>query len=153
MGNDITLYDSINKSMFSHCQILNQSMLLTNDLILEVFPHACLKSAFRKFFGPYNDFICTYDILLGWMLPEVFHTNCYMWAVLYTHTFITDYSVQHIKIWVRSKEDEYSSLVYLEVRICPTLLCTLYGIDEIRLCLLLYFDICNNKSCAWLKEW
>jgi hypothetical protein len=34
-----------------------------------------LQAAFRKFYGRYNDLICPYNLSLGHMLSDMFHTN------------------------------------------------------------------------------
>jgi hypothetical protein len=34
-----------------------------------------LQAAARKLYGRYNDLVCQYNILLGYMLTHVFHTN------------------------------------------------------------------------------
>jgi hypothetical protein len=34
-----------------------------------------LYTAFRKFYGLYNDLICPYNLSLGHMLSDMFHTN------------------------------------------------------------------------------
>ena len=50
-----------------------------------------LQAAFRKFYGRYNDLICSYNLSLGHMLSDMFHTNRY--AVLYTLILTTGRTV------------------------------------------------------------
>ena len=57
-------------------QFVNRSRLLTNKLILQEFGISRLKTAFRKFFARYNKLFDRYNLSLGQMLSDVFHTNC-----------------------------------------------------------------------------
>ena len=57
-------------------QFLSRGKLLTDKLMLQGFMPSRLKSAFRKFYGRYNDLVCHYNLPLGQMLSDVFHTNC-----------------------------------------------------------------------------
>jgi hypothetical protein len=35
-----------------------------------------LQEAVRKFYVRYNDLMCSYNLSLGHMLSDMFHTNC-----------------------------------------------------------------------------
>jgi hypothetical protein len=48
---------------------------LTDKLILQGFLQSYLMSAFRKFYGRYNDLIYDYKLSLSHMLSDIFHTN------------------------------------------------------------------------------
>jgi hypothetical protein len=56
-------------------QFLNRDRLLTDKLMLQIFLLSTLMSAFRKFYGRYNDLI--YKLSLSHMLSDIFHTNSY----------------------------------------------------------------------------
>jgi hypothetical protein len=56
-------------------QSLSRSILLTDKLMLQGFLQSRLMSAFRKFYGRYNDLIYNYKISLSHMLSDIFHTN------------------------------------------------------------------------------
>jgi hypothetical protein len=56
-------------------QVLNRSRLLTDKLMLQGFLQSRLLSAFRKFYGRYNDLIYNYKFSLSHMLSDIFHTN------------------------------------------------------------------------------
>jgi hypothetical protein len=49
--------------------------LLTDKLMSQGFHLSRLQAAFRKFYGRYNDLICPYNLSLGHMLSDMFHTN------------------------------------------------------------------------------
>ena len=53
-----------------------------------------LQAAFRKFIGRYNDLICPYNLSLGHMLSDVFHTH--RKDVLYTLILTTGRTVDLI---------------------------------------------------------
>jgi hypothetical protein len=58
------------------CSTYNQfSRLLTDKLIIQGFLQSRLMSAFRKFYGSYNDLIHIYKLSLGHMLSDIFHSN------------------------------------------------------------------------------
>ena len=59
-----------------YSQFLNRGKLLTNKLMVQGFQQSRLKSAFRKFYGRYNDLVRQYNLALGQMLSDVFHTDC-----------------------------------------------------------------------------
>ena len=59
-----------------YSQFLNRGKLLTNKLMVQGFQQSRLKSAFRKFYGRYNDLVRQYNIALGQMLSDMFHTDC-----------------------------------------------------------------------------
>jgi hypothetical protein len=56
-------------------QFLNRSRLLTDKLMLQGFLQSRLMSAFRKFYGLYNDLIYNYKLSLSHILSDIFHTN------------------------------------------------------------------------------
>ena len=56
-------------------QFLVRGNLLTNKLMSQGFQLSRLQAAFRKFYGRYNDLICSYNLSLGHMLSDMFHTN------------------------------------------------------------------------------
>ena len=56
-------------------QLLNRGRLLTYKLIIQGFLESRLMSAFRKFYGRYNDLIHNYQLSLSHMLSDIFHTN------------------------------------------------------------------------------
>ena len=56
-------------------QFLSRSRLLTDKLMLQGFLQSRLMSAFRKFYGRYNDLIYNYKLSLSHMLSDIFHTN------------------------------------------------------------------------------
>ena len=56
-------------------QFLVRGCLLTNKLMSQGFQLSRLQAAFRKFYGRYNDLICPYNLSLGRMLSDMFHTN------------------------------------------------------------------------------
>jgi hypothetical protein len=56
-------------------QFLVQGSLLTNKLMAQGFQLSHLQTAFRKFYGCYNYRICSYNLFLGHMLSDMFHTN------------------------------------------------------------------------------
>jgi hypothetical protein len=58
----------------SYDQFLVRGNLLTDKLMSQGFQLSRLQAAFRKFYGRYNDFICSYNLSLGHMLSDMFHT-------------------------------------------------------------------------------
>jgi hypothetical protein len=56
-------------------QFLVRGNLLTDKLMSQGFQLSRLQAAFRKFYGRYNDLICPYNLSLGNMLSDMFHTN------------------------------------------------------------------------------
>ena len=56
-------------------KFLVRGNLLTNKLMSQGFQLSRLQAAFRKFYGRYNDLICPYNLSLGRMLSDMFHTN------------------------------------------------------------------------------
>jgi hypothetical protein len=66
---------SICKSLLEIDQFLVRGSLLTNKLMSQGFQLSRLQAAFRKFYGRYNDLICPYNLSLGHMLSDMFHTN------------------------------------------------------------------------------
>ena len=56
-------------------QFLFRGCLLTNKLMSHGFQLSRLQTAFRKLYGRYNDLICSYNLSLGHMLSDMFHTN------------------------------------------------------------------------------
>jgi hypothetical protein len=56
-------------------QFLVQGNLFTDKLMSQGFQLSRLQAAFRKFYGRYNDRICPYNLSLGHMLSDMFHTN------------------------------------------------------------------------------
>jgi hypothetical protein len=62
-------------SLFVIRSVLIRGSLLTNKLMSQGFQLARLHAAFRKFYGRYNDLVCPYNLSLGHMLSDVFHTN------------------------------------------------------------------------------
>ena len=56
-------------------RFLNRGRLLTDKLIIQGFLESRLMSAFRKFYGRYNDLIHNYKLSLSHMLSDIFHTN------------------------------------------------------------------------------
>jgi hypothetical protein len=53
-------------------QFLSRSRLLTDKLMLQGFLQSRLMSAFRKFYGRYNDIIYNYKLSLSHMLSDIF---------------------------------------------------------------------------------
>jgi hypothetical protein len=56
-------------------QFLIRGNLLTGKLMSQGFQLSRLQAAFRKFYGRYNDLICSYNLSLGHMLSDMFHIN------------------------------------------------------------------------------
>jgi hypothetical protein len=56
-------------------QFFSRSRLLTDKLMLQRFLQSRLMSAFRKFYGRYNDLIYNHKLSFSHMLSEIFHTN------------------------------------------------------------------------------
>jgi hypothetical protein len=56
-------------------QFLVQVSLLTKKLMSQGFQLSRLQAAFRKFYGRHNDLISPYNLSLGHMLSDMFHTN------------------------------------------------------------------------------
>ena len=56
-------------------QFLVRGNLLTDKLMSQGFQLSPLQAAFRKFYDRYNDLICPYNLSLGHMLSDMFHTN------------------------------------------------------------------------------
>jgi hypothetical protein len=56
-------------------QFLVRGSLLTNKLMSQGFQQSRLQAAFREFYGRYNDRIYPYNLSLGHMLSDMFHTN------------------------------------------------------------------------------
>jgi hypothetical protein len=54
---------------------LSTSHVLTDKLMLQGFLQSRLMSAFRKFYGRYNDLIQNYKLSLSHMLSDIFHSN------------------------------------------------------------------------------
>ncbi|XP_055999510.1 uncharacterized protein LOC130047876 [Ostrea edulis] len=77
-------------------QFLNRGKLLRNKLMVQGFQQSRLKSAFRKLYGRDNDLVRQYNLSLGQMLSDVFHTDCY--SVLGTLILTTENFVYLIKI-------------------------------------------------------
>jgi hypothetical protein len=48
--------------------------LLTKKLMFQGYDEARLKHSFRQFYDRYNDFVCNYNLLLAYMLNDLFHT-------------------------------------------------------------------------------
>jgi hypothetical protein len=49
--------------------------LFANKLMSQGFQLSRLQAVFRKFYGRYNDLISPYNLSLGHMLYDMFHTN------------------------------------------------------------------------------
>jgi hypothetical protein len=56
-------------------QLLVRGSLFTNKLMSQGLQLSRLQAAFRKFYGRYNDLISPYNLSLGNMLSDMFHTN------------------------------------------------------------------------------
>ena len=56
-------------------QFLVRGCLLINKLMSQGFQVSRLQEAFRKFYGRYNDLICSYNLSLGHMLSDMFYTH------------------------------------------------------------------------------
>jgi hypothetical protein len=56
-------------------QFLVRGSLFTDKLMSQGFQLSRLQTAFRKFYGRYNDRTCPYNLSLGHMLSDMFHTN------------------------------------------------------------------------------
>jgi hypothetical protein len=56
-------------------QFSSRGTLLTDKLIIQGFLQSRLISAFRKFYGRYNDLIHDYKLSLSHMLSDIFHSN------------------------------------------------------------------------------
>jgi hypothetical protein len=56
-------------------KFLSQCRLLTDKLMLQRFLQSRLMSAFRKFYGVYNDLLYNYKLSLRHMLFDIFHSN------------------------------------------------------------------------------
>ena len=69
-----SLFD-MQEACSTYDKFLGLGNLLTNKLMLHGFQLSRLQAAFRKFHGHYNDLICSYNLSLGHMLYEMFHTN------------------------------------------------------------------------------
>jgi hypothetical protein len=63
------------RACFIYNQFLSRSELLTDKLMLHGFLHSRLMTAFRKFYGRYNDPIYNYKLSSSHMLSDIFHTN------------------------------------------------------------------------------
>jgi hypothetical protein len=48
---------------------------MTNKLMSQRFLQSRLQAAFRKVYGRDNDLVCQYNLSLGQMLSDVFHTS------------------------------------------------------------------------------
>jgi hypothetical protein len=44
-------------------------------LLMDLFLYSYPQAGFRKFYGRHNDRICSFSLLLGHMLSDMFHTN------------------------------------------------------------------------------
>jgi hypothetical protein len=64
------------RASFTYDQFLSRGRQLTDKLMLQGFLQSRLMSAFRKFYGCYNDLIQNYKLSLSHMLSDIFHTNC-----------------------------------------------------------------------------
>jgi hypothetical protein len=56
-------------------QFLVRGSLLTNKLMSQGFQMSHLQATFRKFYDRYNDLVYQYNLSLGHMLFDMFHTN------------------------------------------------------------------------------
>jgi hypothetical protein len=56
-------------------RFLVRGSLLTNKLMSQGFQLPHLQAAFRKFYGRFNDFICSCNLSLDCMLSDIFHAN------------------------------------------------------------------------------
>jgi hypothetical protein len=56
-------------------QFLVRGGMLTDGLVSRGFRLSRLRAAFRGFCGRCSDLICSYNLSLGHMLPDMFHTN------------------------------------------------------------------------------
>jgi hypothetical protein len=56
-------------------QVSIRGSLLTKKLMSQGFLQSRLHTALRTFYGRYNDLVCQYNLPLGQMLSDVFHTN------------------------------------------------------------------------------
>jgi hypothetical protein len=51
---------------------------ILDDVMLRIISICCinyLQAAFYKYYGCYSNFICPYNLSLGHMLSDMFHTN------------------------------------------------------------------------------
>jgi hypothetical protein len=63
------------RACVTYDQFLIQGSLLTNKLMSQGFQQSCLQADFCKFSGRYNNLIYPYNLSLGHMLSDMFHTN------------------------------------------------------------------------------
>jgi hypothetical protein len=54
---------------------LVRGSLLTKKVDVKGFQMSRLQAAFREFYGRYNDLIYPYNLSLGHMLSDMFHSN------------------------------------------------------------------------------
>jgi hypothetical protein len=64
------------RAYLTYDQFLVRGSLLTNKLMSQEFLQSRLQAAFRKIYGRYNDLISPYNLSLGHMLFDMFHTIC-----------------------------------------------------------------------------
>jgi hypothetical protein len=63
------------RACLAYDQFLVRGCLLTNKLMSQGFQLSHLQAAFLKCYGRYNDLIYPYNLSLGHMLSDMFHTN------------------------------------------------------------------------------
>jgi hypothetical protein len=111
-------------------QFLVRGNLLIDKLMSQGFQLSRLQAAFRKFHGRYNDLICPYNLPLGHMLSDMFHTMLSLSCYWYTDLDYGSYRLSNVEIGltavVTGQQGIFTPpwhlippLIYSEVRVRP----------------------------------
>jgi hypothetical protein len=73
--NKLFSYMHIARDCSTYDKFLSLGRLLTDKLMLQGFLQSRLMSAFRKFYGRYNNLLDNYKLSLSHMLSDIFYTN------------------------------------------------------------------------------
>jgi hypothetical protein len=66
---------SIYKSLLDIRSVFSSRQSTDKQVDVTGVSTVCLQAALRKSYGRYNDLICPYNLSLGHMLSDMFHTN------------------------------------------------------------------------------
>jgi hypothetical protein len=99
-------------------QFLIRGSQLANKLMKQRLLHCPLQAAFLKFYGCFNGLVCRYNLPLGQMLPDVFHTSHE--DVLDTLILIVYLDLERLMVGVTGRQG-----CLLLLGICPCLWCIL----------------------------
>jgi hypothetical protein len=67
--------DSVCKSLFDIRSVFDSKKCTNKQVDVTGFIQFWLQESFRKFYNRYNDLVCQYNLSLGQILSDMFHTN------------------------------------------------------------------------------